>query len=344
MVIFAVPDFVKKRKGSGSWKDYMACVLLLSELQRTFQIIEFGDNDYREIIKKCTKDIKHIIISYSWYPELISAVRAVAPWIKIHVRAHNAEAFQHIHRSELKLSFNYNNLRIIYGAFRLAWRDMKCRRQADTLLGISDWDNKYYWCFMPGRAAVEYLPHFSPWPYLEYDNRPPPWRNREKKIVCMPGARDPISNAMIYNFNQLSRHLEAAGLDTSYSFLLTRGVIHLEKQVELAENIEQLESLDDPYALLCRVRAVAVTTPLGFGMKTTILDGIAAGCHVIVHSRLYLRLPESIRKRCIVFNPDDRFSINGVIDKINKPPDHLNDRFNDWLRKEGLKLLDRILT
>jgi hypothetical protein len=39
---------------------------------------------------------------------------------------------------------------------------------------------------------------------------------------------------------------------------------------------------------------------LGYGFKTTVVDGLAAGCHVLVDPRTAAHLPECVRAACLV--------------------------------------------
>jgi len=344
MIIFAVPRYIKKRYGAGNWKDYQSCALLLSDLGKPFKILEFEDNDYQLLLDQCTSHVRHLIMYYSWYPEVLSAIRTKAPWIKLHVRTINAEALQHFHREELSIIPNYRKIRSIYGAVRLAWRDGKCKRIADTLLGISEWDDKHYWKFLPGRVKIKSLPHFSPWQYIESDISPLPWQKREKTIVCMPGARDPISTTMIQGFNILSQRISNETSNPKWRFILTRGIMHLNKEVPLYENIELIENVKKPFELLCKSRAVAVLTPLGFGMKTTIVDALSAGCHVLVHPKLANRLSIKLREKCIVFNPDKHIDLEDLTHKLNSPPPSSFTDYNEHLRKAALNILRQTLS
>ena len=81
---------------------------------------------------------------------------------------------------------------------------------------------------------------------------------------------------------------------------------------------------------MCTVRAVAVLTPLGFGFKTTVVDGLAAGCHVIVHRKLASRLPAAVVDACIQFDPE-RDDIDSVAAALERPPPGvgLNERLRD---------------
>jgi len=343
MIIHAVPKFIGSVYAAGNWKAVEANKLALSASKKSFEVVEFDETNPLEFLKHCNNNIKHLIVEYSLWPELVEEIRKKAPWIKLHIRTHNAQGFQHWHRSNFTLRPTYDNLRILYGVMRLAWRDMRCRRVADTLLGISDWDNRNYWRYLPGKARIKSLPYFSPWPYIETDISPLPWEKREQTIVCMPGARDPISTTMIQGFNILSRKLSNGASNPKWRFLLTRGIMQLDKEVSLSDNVELIEDIKKPYELLCKSKAVAVITPLGFGMKTTIIDALAAGCHVLLHPKLAQRLPDGLRKLCIVYNPDKRCNLEKLNQKVSTSPPHTHADYNEHLRQSAVSILKQTL-
>jgi hypothetical protein len=78
----------------------------------------------------------------------------------------------------------------------------------------------------------------------------------------------------------------------------------------------------DPWLELCRARAVALLTPLGFGTKTTVVDGLAAGCHVLVHPVLHRRLARSEREACTPLDPARPGAPDRLADLLAAPPRH----------------------
>ena len=136
----------------------------------------------------------------------------------------------------------------------------------------------------------------------------------------MPGARDPISTTMIQSFNILSKKLSGETSKLKWRFLLTRGVLQSNKKVHLCDNIELIENEIKPFELLCKTQTVAVITPLGFGMKTTIVDALAAGCQYLIHPKLAKRLPDKLRMKCIILNPHKHIDLENLCQKLNSPP------------------------
>ena len=59
----------------GTGRIFKSCVLLLIDLGKPFKIVVFEDNDYKLLIDQCNRDVKHLIIDYSWYPEILAAIK-----------------------------------------------------------------------------------------------------------------------------------------------------------------------------------------------------------------------------------------------------------------------------
>ena len=314
MILFAVPRHIRDRKGAGNWKDVEATQILLDRLGRAYERVDFDPEAPGDLLRG-RDGVRDLLVHYSWWPDALGQARRNMPGLRIHVRAHNAEALQHLHRSSFRPLPSAAQLRTAYGAGRLLLRDLRCRRLADTILGISAWDNAHYWRRLPGRAAVRHLPYFSPWPLLLPETRPRPWPERDAAVLCMPGARDAISTSMIDAFGRLA----ALGL-TPWRFLLTRGILSNGDAAPLPPKVEMTASDDEPWPALCRVRAVAVLTPLGFGTKTTIVDALAAGCHVLVHPALHGRLSAAEREACTPLDPDRPPSREHLGRLLEEPP------------------------
>jgi hypothetical protein len=206
---------------------------------------------------------------------------------------------------------------------RLAARDLVCRRIADTLLGISEWDNRHYWNRLPGRARVIDVPYVSPWPQLRPQVRPAAWGTRPRVILAMPGGSDAIGVAAQRNFKSLAESFASAGLAERWQFLLSPGWEEAER-LKPDGPLATYPGVFEPWDALCAVRAVAVLTPLGFGAKTTIFDAIAAGCHVILDTRLMRRLPQWLRTRCIpleCIETIDAAALEERLERSPQPPD-----------------------
>ena len=92
--------------------------------------------------------------------------------------------------------------------------------------------------------------------------------------------------------------------------------------------------VDEPWDLLARTKAVALITRLGFGMKTTIVDALAAGCNVLIHAGLAKRLPSEIRAACIVVDPESRDSVRSALRRAEQQP--VSQDVNGQLRAAAL--------
>src|SRR5207248_7640843 len=85
----------------------------------------------------------------------------------------------------------YTRPRVWKRSARLLQNDIRTRRVADTLLGISEWDDRHYWRRLPGKATLRPFAYFSPWPYVRPEVTPEPWDRRRPAIVSMGGNFDP---------------------------------------------------------------------------------------------------------------------------------------------------------
>ncbi len=309
MIVVAVSRHIRDRPGAGNWKDVEGTRLTLDDLGVPYARVDFDPEAPGDLLHG-HEAVTDLVLHYTWWPDAIAAVRTGRPRLRVHVRAHNAEALQHLHRTRF-------GPRAAYGALRLLLRDARCRHHADTILGISAWDNDRYWSRLPGRARVELVPYFCPWPRLRPRDVVAPWPTRERRVLCMPGARDPISASMIAGFARLAR--AAAG--SEWRFLMTPGVLSTADE-SVPEGVERLGTEVDPWRELCAARVVAVLTPLGFGAKTTIVDALAAGCRVLVHPALHRRLGASERAACTAFDPDGASDRARAVDVLEAEPRH----------------------
>ena len=269
------------------------------------------------------------MIEYSLWPDLQATVKQRYPRLNVHVRTHNAEAYHYLHRN-VRRRLDYVRPRLWRKFGELLVRDSASRRHADSLLGISAWDDDNYWRWLPGTAPIEYMPYFSPWPMLRPQVQPRAWEQRQPTVVSMGGNFDPSGLMNVDNFNALADRLSAVS-NERWSFQLTWWSQWHEKVPRVSREVEILRQCDEPWDLLCEVRALAVMTHLGFGFKTTIVDGLAAGCHVIIHPRLAGRLPSDIADNCIVCDPANDADMLRLAQALARPPRsaHINQDLRD---------------
>ncbi len=329
MILHAVYNSINSYEyASGSWKAVESNRLALQSAGLNARVVQFPKNDSTIVLKEVTPDIKHVLIEYSKWPDIVRQIKKKHPKVGVHVRTHNAEAYQYFHRHTGAGLKDYANPQLWHQCMSIIWRDTRCRQAADTLLGINDWDDAHYWQWLPGKALIRYLPYYSPWPYLRSEVEPQPWNLRVPAILSMGGNFDPSGMANVANLNRLATKLPRI-LGNRWSFLLTWWSQWHQKVPKVSEPVEVLRDCQEPWDLLCRVRAVAVLTPFGFGFKTTILDGLAAGCHVIVHPKLAKRLPLQVQQLCLICDPSRDEDIIKLADSFSTPPvDHdINERF-----------------
>lgn len=316
-LVHLVPAYAEHLYGAGHWKACRALGLALTAVEKGVEtlILEAADgSDLRHLDDRFDGDV---IVEYSRTPELVAEIQRRYPAARVHVRAINAEAWQHAHRLGGVMPTLWSP-RAIYGVCRLLERDSRCRRLSRTILSISAWDSQHYWSRLPGRARIVDVPYFSPWPDVRPEVRPLPWGRRESSVICLPGARDGIGQAAARGFYALVR-LVSPRLP-GWRFRISTGVLKSSEAEPSPDGVEVIADLVEPWDLLCATRVVAVLTPLGFGAKTTIFDALAAGCHVVVHPALAARLPAEARERCIVLDPFRGIESRRLVDVFRAEP------------------------
>lgn len=330
LLVHAIPGWIKERVGAGNWKDVASRRLLWGELRRTSSVVYFDEKHPESLLDLLPPDAEHVLLEYSWWPQLLRRLARERPGLRLHVRTHNAEALQHWVRAERVPGSLYSTLRRLYGATRLLLRDVACRRSCDTLLGISEWDDHFYWSRLPGRARLVAFPYYCPWPWLQPETAAREYGARRAVVASLPGANDRLGRSVTQGLEQLSERLAWPPGDSPWRCVLSTGLLE-GRRTDGRCSVEVVES---PWAFLCDVRVLAVLGDLGYGLKTTIVDGIAAGCHVLVTRRLSARLPKLLRAHCIVVDPMDSASVAGAAAAVARPP--VRSRLNEELRLQAL--------
>ena len=146
----------------------------------------------------------------------------------------------------------------------------------------------------------------------------------------MGGNFDPSGKANYTNFDMLATKLSSR-MHEKWSYLLTWWSQWHNKVPKVSTHIEIVRECREPWDLLCQTRALAVLTHLGFGFKTTIVDGLAAGCHVIVHPKLAERLPLQVRQLCLICDPSREEDMIKIAAALSSPPKShsLNEQLRD---------------
>ncbi|XGB41396.1 MAG: hypothetical protein LVS60_13985 [Nodosilinea sp. LVE1205-7] len=341
-LINVFPEEIIDKYGGGHWKEVQAFNQLTET--KNLNIIDFKLNTrkHKKLIDFCGYfEEAYVIFHYSFWPNLVKEVKFRYSKFNVIVRCINAEAFQHWHRFNITFSLSYHNIRNIYGSLRLLLQDQKCRYFTDHLLGISEWDNQHYWNFLPGSSKVHYCPYHSPWPQLHPHVQPTPWSARYNKVVCLAGGRDSIGLSQVQNFVKFARSVKSQQLSVDWNFELSPGVYRSDQPLDL-EPVQLMSSLDEPWDLLCKIKVLAILTPLGFGTKTTIIDALAAGCHVLVDKNLAQRLPNNVQKLCHAVDMSKPRSFLGLMEQVFQEPKvhHINDE----LFAQAQAALENVLT
>jgi len=299
------------------------------------------DEDPDALIAGIQPGDRHLILEYSRWGDKLRQVKIKFPHIKLHVRTVNAEAWHFLHQvapvyRPLAAAQRY------YGACRLLMRDAACRRHADSLLGISRWDDQHYWRWLPGRARIHTAPSHSPWPLLRPHVTPMDWSSRKQSIISMPGTTaSSIGRTTAENFAVWAGRCDPSS-KSAWEFALTHHPDAWGPEPDERWNaLTIIRDCAEPWDLLCRVKALAALTPLGFGCKSTVLDALAAGCHVLVHPVIARRLEPALREACIVVDPL-RSPVEPVLDLISKPPAYYDT--NHRLQKLAMAGLKKALT
>jgi hypothetical protein len=310
-----VPSRYEGLPGAGQWKDLHGLRLALDRLGIDWGEFRFDGANIGELADRIGDADDTAIWYYTFWPEAMAELRHRCPRVRMALRTVNAEAFQHWLRARKDWTRIRGLPRDVYGFCRLLWRDRRCARMADALAGISPWDDARYWRRLAGHRKVFPAPYLCPWPVLWPAVRPRPWTEREDRIVCLAGARDAIGHGHLAEFAALARRPEWTG----WGFAASQGLIG-DSHDDLPGNVERLGRLDEPWSLLCRVKAVAVLSPVGYGFKTTITDALAAGCHVLVHPRQHERLAPEDRCRTRSCDPVTA-DISALAAALSSPPE-----------------------
>lgn len=315
MVWLVIPGAREGERGAGQWKDLQGIRVVLGQLGLAWKEFRFNERNLDELIAQIGAGEATVIWYYTFWPEQMEALKARCPQVRIVLRTVNAEAFQHWLRAKKDWRKIRGLPRDLYGFFRLLGRDRRCCRAADALAGISPWDDAHYWERLAGRGKTKFVPYVSPWPFLLPEVKPVPWAERENILACLAGTRDAIGRGHVAGFAALVRRSELSG----WHFVSSDGFGDASRD-DFPAGIERIGRIEEPWAWLCKVKAVAVLSPLGYGYKTTVTDALAAGCHVLVHPRQHARLSREEQARTISCAPNVP-DIIGLARRLAAPPD-----------------------
>ncbi|MBI5665810.1 MAG: hypothetical protein HZC49_12110 [Nitrospirae bacterium] len=124
--------------GSGSWKAVWANRFALRNTGLPAREIPFDKNDPKAVLENMTPDIRHVLIEYSKWPDLVVQLKRKYPQVKVHIRTHNAEAYQYFNRATGNGLRDYFTWSTWQQCIRIIRQDSRCRGAANTLLGINE--------------------------------------------------------------------------------------------------------------------------------------------------------------------------------------------------------------
>lgn len=343
-VVHAIPawEWRKGYPGHGSWKDIMGRLSLWKAMNLDVDVVDVDVERPESLLCRLTPGTSDLVFEYTRWPELLRVARARVPGLRIHVRAVNAEGLQQWHRRGEAARGPAPGLRHLWGTLRAVHTDIDAKRVANTILGISAWDDENYWRRLPGRARVVEAPYFSPWRELEGDAEPVAWSGRRRMIACMPGGRGAIERDMIATFTRFASLAVRRPSGKSLEFGVTNAVEKDAPEGPLPAPLTSLGDVQNPWSFLRSVRAVALLSDLGFGAKTTAFDALDAGCHVIVGPAIARRLPADARERCLVLGAPAERELDEILERIDHEPGptDLNARLRERAREALRSVLE----
>lgn len=310
-VLHIIPDHVFARLYQGSYKDVIGRVRYFENGPVAYRQLRISD-DRPDMLEAMLKEFTptHILIEYSHYRRILSALRQSLPDAFIAVRAINIEPLQHFD------NYGWFPPRgthwLLYGMFRLLWADVTCRRKANAIYAITEWERDRYWQWLPGQARVEWLPYFTP------DSQVSKLAGVERQdvIACIPGGvghrRNRDLAQRFIEFAEMARSVSA-----KYQFVITGDLTGTD--LVIPEFITQAGMVDDIAAFLRSVKAIAILSPLGYGFKTSIADALANQCYVLLHDLHYRRSPALVKDLCIPVQAINADAVSRVLAQIVSP-------------------------
>jgi hypothetical protein len=215
---------------------------------------------------------------------------------------------------------------------RLAATDLACKRYADVIYSINEWENRVYWNRLPGRARIEWLPYHCPGYLLPESASSTGVRRR---IACLPTSqRNRKSLDLVNRFLHFAEQMQRL-LGAEFEFVLTGNVSGW--GLPRSEAVTFTGMIDDLRSFLSTVCGVCLLSPLGHGFKTTIGDAIAHGCHVLVHPALARRCPGVLAATTIPVDSDRAADVARACEQLSGT--HPGPELDSELREMNHRLL-----
>lgn len=310
-VVHIVPTSVFANSWQGSYKDTISRATFLRQNCNGYRQIRVAGDDpqpLRAQLDGC-RDAR-FLIEYTTLPRTLKWVRREFPQSFVAVRSHNLEPLQHLDNNGWWPQ--RGPLWMLYGMLRLAAADIACKRYADAIYSISEWENQVYWNRLPGRARVDWLPYHCPGHLLPETIGSLEGRRR---IACLPTSQaNRKSRDLVFRFIRFAERLQKYR-GGEYEFVVTGDLSHWD--LPRSDAVTFTGMIDDLRSFLPTVRGVCLLSPLGHGFKTTIGDSVAHGCHVLVHPALARRCPTTLGPAIIPVDCDRESDMNHVSELLS---------------------------
>ena len=325
-ILHLVPGHVDIRPGQGSHKDVSARRAFFAATGLKYHCVNF-DADVPLQFGSSLAGIRptHILIEYSYYPEVAAALRASYPDAFIAVRSHNIEPLQEWTLSDKDTLLK--NLRNVYAFARLVYGDVRVARIVDHVFVISPSEAGRYWRWLGIGGRVSWLPYIPP-----TELEPSKASGARDVIACLPGgAQSRRTIDLVNRFSEFAQAAKNAGWKCRF---VVSGDIG-KWPVKLTPAVEAIGYVADLPALYSRLAAVAVLSPIGYGFKTTVADAIWNGAAVLVHPAIGTDLPEELKPSCVILGRPTAAALlaaeAALRDISSKParPEALIRRFNE---------------
>lgn len=311
-VLHVVPEFVLANEHQGAFKDVLSRTRWLEARADSYRRVAVAADDPAVAIEWSMEPAPtHILVEYTRFPRLIARLREIHPQAKMLVRAHNIEPLQHLDNMGWRPA--RGTLWLLYGMWRLFLQDMACKRRADVILSINEWEDGVYWKRLPGRARVDWLPYICPDALAP--GRPEPYGQRTV-IACLPTSqKNRKSWDLVVRFCDLARQMKRLGCTDE--FVVTG---RLENWgLPPCPEATFAGFVPDLSVFLGTCRAVALLSPLGYGFKTTLADAWAAGAHVLAHPDLIRRHPAMVARELIGVDTEQPATVAAAAEKLRVP-------------------------
>ena len=312
-ILHVIPESVMVWTFQGSYKDTMSRADWFRSQPTPYRQVVFADDQPPAGLPPA-ENVHAILVEYTQFPLVLALLRTRYPGALLAVRAHNIEPLNHFDAHGCWPP--RGPLWMLYGMWQRLRRDMLCKRYADVIYSISDYENRVYWSRLPGRARTLWLPYVSPRCLMP--EHPLPHAQR-KTIAFMAGdVKVRRSRDGATRFIRFAETLKAAG--APFEFIITGDVSASE--LPPTQAVKYTGMIQDLSPLLGQIRATAMLSPLGYGFKTSLGDALAAGAYGVVHPTLVRRCPPAFAPGLIplqVEHLDRSAEIQRVLQRLEQP-------------------------